>query len=85
AGWQASYRAVGEVQPLLWQRTLADAGELQAEAEAAQRSLVLGEGPLLRALLATLADGSQRLLLVIHHLAVDGVSWRILFEDLQQA
>jgi hypothetical protein len=32
-----------------------------------------------------LADGSQRLLLVIHHLAVDGVSWRILFEDLQQA
>ncbi|MCE1119031.1 non-ribosomal peptide synthetase, partial [Pseudomonas sp. NMI795_08] len=27
----------------------------------------------------------QRLLLVIHHLAVDGVSWRILFEDLQQA
>jgi hypothetical protein len=28
--------------------------------------------------------GEQRLL-VIHHLAVDGVSWRILFEDLQQA
>ncbi|MBC3468882.1 condensation domain-containing protein, partial [Pseudomonas sp. RW10S2] len=42
-------------------------------------------GPLLRAVLADLPDGSQRLLLVIHHLAVDGVSWRILFEDLQLA
>ncbi|MDF5918817.1 condensation domain-containing protein [Pseudomonas aeruginosa] len=31
-----------------------------------------------------MADGSQRLLLVIHHLAVDGVSWRILLEDLQR-
>ncbi|MGV8442215.1 condensation domain-containing protein, partial [Pseudomonas aeruginosa] len=50
-----------------------------------QRSLDLGSGPLLRALLATLGDGSQRLLLVIHHLVVDGVSWRILLEDLQTA
>ena len=32
-----------------------------------------------------MADGSQRVLLVIHHLVVDGVSWRILLEDLQQA
>ncbi|MDU5679935.1 MAG: condensation domain-containing protein, partial [Pseudomonas aeruginosa] len=35
-------------------------------------------------LLVDMADGSQRLLLVIHHLAVDGVSWRILLEDLQR-
>jgi hypothetical protein len=35
------------------------------------------------ALLATLPDGSQRLLLTAHHLVVDGVSWRILLEDLQ--
>ncbi len=33
-------------------------------------------GGLLRALLAHMADGSQRLLLVVHHLVVDGVSWR---------
>lgn len=32
-----------------------------------------------------MADGGQRLLLVIHHLVVDGVSWRILLEDLQRA
>ncbi|MER6770907.1 amino acid adenylation domain-containing protein [Streptomyces bacillaris] len=29
--------------------------------------------------------GTDRLLLVVHHLAVDGVSWRILLEDLAQA
>ncbi len=52
--------------------------------EEAQRSLDLEQGPLLRALLVDMADGSQRLLLVIHHLAVDGVSWRILLEDLQR-
>ncbi|WP_244235662.1 condensation domain-containing protein, partial [Pseudomonas aeruginosa] len=46
--------------------------------------LDLEQGPLLRALLVDMADGSQRLLLVIHHLAVDGVSWRILLEDLQR-
>ena len=31
------------------------------------------------------ADGSQRLLVAIHHLVVDGVSWRILLQDLQDA
>ncbi|MDF0731695.1 amino acid adenylation domain-containing protein, partial [Pseudomonas entomophila] len=71
--------------PLLWQETVADDSQLQAAADRAQRSLDLSQGPLLRALLATQADGSQRLLLVIHHLAVDGVSWRILLEDLQAA
>jgi len=35
--------------------------------------------------LVNLPDATQRLLLVIHHLVVDGVSWRVLLEDLQQA
>ncbi|MFM9376905.1 amino acid adenylation domain-containing protein [Gordonia sp. VNK21] len=34
---------------------------------------------------AILAPGHRRLLLVIHHLAVDAVSWRILLEDLAEA
>ena len=82
-GWQACHG--DNAQPLLWQREVTDAQALTALCDDAQRSLDLAEGPLLRAVLATLADGSQRLLLVIHHLVVDGVSWRILFEDLQQA
>ncbi|MDQ0703453.1 amino acid adenylation domain-containing protein/non-ribosomal peptide synthase protein (TIGR01720 family) [Pseudomonas sp. W3I7] len=80
-GWKAEHAAGGS--PVLWQATVADASELTALCEKAQRSLDLQHGPLLRAVLAELADGSQRLLLVMHHLVVDGVSWRVFLEDLQ--
>ncbi|WP_202369701.1 non-ribosomal peptide synthase/polyketide synthase [Pseudomonas sp. MWU318] len=84
--WQAEHRAVEALpQNLLWQEHVADAATLEALGNRAQRSLDLQHGPLLRAVLANLADGTQRLQLVIHHLAVDGVSWRILLEDLQNA
>ena len=54
-------------------------------AGALQRSLDLERGPLLRAALFELAAGEpQRLLLVAHHLVVDGVSWRLLLEDLER-
>ncbi|WP_442954913.1 condensation domain-containing protein [Paenibacillus sp. SYP-B4298] len=49
-------------------------------------SLDLQEGPLLRAGLFYLgAEEPARLLITIHHLVVDGVSWRILLDDLQSA
>ncbi|WP_240923157.1 condensation domain-containing protein, partial [Metapseudomonas otitidis] len=83
-GWRAEHQATAPA-GLLWQRQASDAAQLQAMADEAQRSLDLANGPLLRAVLFDLADGSQRLLLVIHHLVVDGVSWRILLEDLEQA
>ncbi|MCG4262548.1 non-ribosomal peptide synthetase, partial [Acetobacter senegalensis] len=47
--------------------------------------LNLGAGPVIRAGWFRLPDGSGRLLLAIHHLSVDGVSWRILLGDLQDA
>ena len=53
-------------------------------AEQVQRSLDLEQGPLLRAVLFT-APSSQRILLIIHHLVVDIVSWQILEEDLRAA
>ena len=44
------------------------------------------DGPLLRAMHFDYGDDEPgRLLLAIHHLAVDGVSWRILMEDLESA
>ncbi|WP_042703453.1 non-ribosomal peptide synthetase, partial [Azospirillum sp. B506] len=74
------------VPALLWQRTAADAAAQEQLCEQAQRSLDLEHGPLLRALLVERSDdGGQRLLLAIHHLVVDGVSWRVLLEDLQLA
>ncbi|WP_109514477.1 non-ribosomal peptide synthase/polyketide synthase, partial [Pseudomonas ovata] len=82
--WQADYQGSAS-DSVLWTRQVADVQALQALGNEAQRSLNLAQGPLLRAVLAELADGSQRLLLVVHHLVVDGVSWRVLLEDLQQA
>jgi amino acid adenylation domain-containing protein/non-ribosomal peptide synthase protein (TIGR01720 family) len=59
---------------------------IEQRAATLQASLNLEHGPLLRA--ALFLPGSQipcRLLLVIHHLAVDRVSWPVLLEDLETA
>ncbi len=48
-----------------------------------QRSLDIAKGPLFKAVYFKAAQGQGRLLLTIHHLAVDGVSWRILLDDLR--
>src|SRR6201999_1459932 len=72
-GWQQAYAALSD-ESVLWQRNAVSAQALQALCDEAQRSLDLGQGPMLRALLVDLADGSQRLLLVAHHLVIDGVS-----------
>ncbi|MEC1790046.1 surfactin non-ribosomal peptide synthetase SrfAA [Bacillus vallismortis] len=53
---------------------------IEREAERLQSSIDLQEGGLLKAGLFQAEDGDH-LLLAIHHLVVDGVSWRILLED----
>ncbi|HYG62667.1 MAG TPA: amino acid adenylation domain-containing protein [Thermoanaerobaculia bacterium] len=58
---------------------------LEAAAAHLQPSLDLERGPVWRAVLFSLGEGGQRLLLLLHHLIVDGVSWRILLEDLDLA
>ncbi|MFI5972307.1 non-ribosomal peptide synthase/polyketide synthase [Streptomyces sp. NPDC051452] len=46
----------------------------------------LARGPLLRAVLHDRGPGRPRVLhLAVHHLVVDGVSWRVLLEDLDRA
>jgi non-ribosomal peptide synthase protein (TIGR01720 family) len=57
---------------------------IEARAAELQASLNLSEGPLVRVALFYLGPNQpSRLLFIIHHLVVDGVSWRILLEDLQ--
>ncbi|KTT39386.1 hypothetical protein SB5_12430 [Pseudomonas oryzihabitans] len=78
--WQQHYVAGDahfELRVLLAEETLAQVGtELNAE-------MSLEHGPLLRCALQT---GAQpRLLLIAHHLIIDGVSWRILVDDLDRA
>lgn len=59
---------------------------IESEAARLQTSLNLEHGPLLHAVLFHLGpDAPKRLLLIIHHLAVDGVSWRVLLEDVETA
>ncbi|MCP4658610.1 MAG: hypothetical protein GY856_24635, partial [bacterium] len=58
---------------------------LEQVAAEVQGSLNLSRGPLMRMALIELGPGrSRRLLWVVHHLAVDGVSWRVLLEDLER-
>ena len=56
------------------------AAELERRADELQASINLETGPLMKLGLFRLDDG-DRLLIVVHHLVIDGVSWRILFED----
>lgn len=59
---------------------------IEAKAAEWQESLNLSQGPLLRVVLFDLGPRqSSRLLILIHHLAIDGVAWRILVEDLMTA
>ncbi|HEY4575294.1 MAG TPA: amino acid adenylation domain-containing protein, partial [Thermoanaerobaculia bacterium] len=57
---------------------------LAAAMEELQSGLDLERGPLFTAVLFRLREG-DRLLLTAHHLVVDGVSWRVLVEDLEAA
>ncbi len=56
-------------------------GEIDAICAGYQAGMDLEQGPLLRAVLLRDAGGAH-LFVCLHHLIVDGVSWRILLEDL---
>lgn len=90
AGWNVKIAGPGEP-PLIWVN-LRDAAPsfrnvmIEASAAALQRGLNLGSGPLFRVAFFDCADPlASRLLVIAHHLVVDGVSWRILLEDLETA
>ncbi|MFD3716804.1 amino acid adenylation domain-containing protein, partial [Streptomyces sp. NPDC058677] len=58
---------------------------MAAEGERARRVLDPASGAMLRAVWFDRGrDRQGRLLMVVHHLAVDGVSWRILAQDLEE-
>ncbi|MBW4537640.1 MAG: amino acid adenylation domain-containing protein [Myxacorys chilensis ATA2-1-KO14] len=59
---------------------------LETTATELQASLNFSEEPLLRVAFFNLGENRpDRLLIVIHHLAIDSVSWRILLEDFETA
>ena len=88
-GWQQSYGGAETVNDeatvrLIDVSHLSDAEQrvqIEVESDAVQRSLKLEGGGLFRVVLFE-TGGEQRLLIVAHHLIVDGVSWRIIIEDM---
>ncbi|KAM3115395.1 amino acid adenylation domain-containing protein [Phormidesmis sp. 146-33] len=90
-GWQQINTDVDTIVPFtqLDLSTLAATEQSQTITTVAtdlQTSLNLADGSLMRVVLFNLGnDQPDRLLLILHHLVVDGVSWRILLEDLQTA
>ncbi|MFL6257211.1 MAG: condensation domain-containing protein, partial [Pyrinomonadaceae bacterium] len=91
SGWQQVCAGTGGVAPFTQiDLSALDADEqramIQAAARQAQGGLDLTRGPLVRVVLFDLGEARPcRLLVVIHHLAVDAVSWRFLLEDLRAA
>ncbi|WP_217606646.1 non-ribosomal peptide synthetase [Chitinophaga sp. GbtcB8] len=58
---------------------------VNAAAERAQGSLSLESGPLMKLVWFNYGHGNKgRLLLIVHHLVTDGISWRILLEQVNQ-
>ncbi|VVD34166.1 non-ribosomal peptide synthetase [Paraburkholderia dioscoreae] len=62
-----------------------DEADALAQFDALQSTLDLTHGPLVCALAALMPDGTTKLYLAIHHIIVDGVSWRVLLDDLEAA
>lgn len=89
AEWRQYYSTVDEASSVKWVdiSDLDESGQvrtIETDTCSAQASLRLDQGPLWR---VTYFDAGPnqpaRLSIVIHHLAVDGVSWRPLLEDLE--
>jgi amino acid adenylation domain-containing protein/non-ribosomal peptide synthase protein (TIGR01720 family) len=75
-------RFVAPSDPVPFERIALGEGGLDEAAAKVQTSLDLARGPIFRAALLEQPGAPALLLLCAHHLAVDGVSWRILLEDL---
>jgi amino acid adenylation domain-containing protein/non-ribosomal peptide synthase protein (TIGR01720 family) len=87
-GWRQRY-AAEECAEWFSHHDLSSLGEaeqsaaIEATAAALQTRLNMSQGPLYRVAHFFRGTGrTARLLWIVHHLAVDGVSWRILLEDL---
>ncbi len=90
AGWRQHFAGLDGPRPFAWLDLSAlpqpAAAAVEEAAAATQASFDLARGPLVRFVAFGLGEGRPgRLLIAAHHWAVDGVSWRILLEDLVSA
>ncbi|WP_153101843.1 non-ribosomal peptide synthetase [Paraburkholderia hayleyella] len=87
--WRAFYaERAYDVLPLAMNEmgeTFVDEADALSQFDALQCSFDLERGPLAGAMVAWLAEGQVRIFVALHHLIVDGVSWRVLLDDLESA
>ncbi|MHA4812540.1 amino acid adenylation domain-containing protein, partial [Flavitalea flava] len=85
SGWKQEYMAWSAEQSAFVREKSGSSSEITERAQFYQRSLDILKGELMRVVLfcTEASEEYNRLLIVIHHLAVDGVSWRILLEDME--
>ncbi|MER7991211.1 amino acid adenylation domain-containing protein [Streptomyces noursei] len=88
-GWRQHNPPAG-THPVLARHDLSQAADPEAETgrliAEAQGGLSPEHGPMVKALLLEYGDGRRpRLFVTVHHLVVDGVSWRVLLSDLATA
>ncbi|WP_262892893.1 non-ribosomal peptide synthetase [Puia dinghuensis] len=91
-GWEQVYGPMQDIGAVLRVEELSGSTaeelgrEIEERSEGYQRSLAIGRGELVRVVLYRTPEWEEwnRLLVVIHHLVVDGVSWRILLGDLEE-
>jgi non-ribosomal peptide synthase protein (TIGR01720 family) len=57
--------------------------EIHKDATIIQSGLNIFDGPIVQVVLYRCPDNKDRILIVAHHLVVDGVSWRILIDDME--
>tara|TARA_R110001583_G_scaffold75188_5_gene207275 strand:+ start:3504 stop:14609 length:11106 start_codon:yes stop_codon:yes gene_type:complete len=79
--WSQAYSDAQTLEPVSYQE-VADVEEITTIADGAQRSLDIARGCVVRFVHIAIEGGEERLLVVAHHLVIDGVSWRILLEDM---
>lgn len=86
--WMQRVTAVGEekreVEVVDLRTSLGALKDMEQHAATLQGSFDLSTGPLLKFVIFRMAE-VDRLLILAHHLCLDGVSWRILFEDFIEA
>lgn len=60
-----------------------DEEEFHKDATAIHASLNVFSGSIFKVVVYRCPDGKTRILVVVHHLVIDGVSWRILLDDME--
>ena len=86
SGWRQTYVADASQVKIVRADHVFTPAEILDAAGRLQGSLNIEEGPLLAAMYFSMGpEKPGRLLLTVHHLAIDGVSWRPILEDVEHA